>query len=224
MLEQVPEIKSFYDKVYASVKDKGDAVASSIAWNAVKNRLHEVNGRIVANTSDFEVPRLFCFALENKNELIVNASGDEITFEGILASTGFFQQGYKRARFSERALINIAEQINNVGGGAPDLDHEVLSQIAKQPGITKGLIMNAIGKAKGFIKSIQAVYENGKLWIRGVLDKSYADVINKVKGMSIEAWTDKMDDEVIDEATYLGFTFAVNKNPKDSLARVVTHT
>ena len=167
MLEELPVAKKFYDDVYESVKDKGDAKASAIAWGAVKSRLKEVNGKLVANTEDFEVVKLFSFDLENKNELIINASGDEITFEGVLATTGYFIQGFERAKFSEQALIDMAEQINKLGSSSPDLDHEILGAISKQPGATKGLIMNAIGKAKGLIKSIEAIYKDGKLWIKG---------------------------------------------------------
>lgn len=213
-----------FNKIY---KGDNESTAFAVAWQVVKKRMKkstENGGKYVALSSAFKPVEYYTFVLEHTNcELVINATGDEITFEAVLASTmEFMQNATTKRKFSEAALKNLADQINNFGSTHPDFDHETLNGLVKQYGDNYEMIMNALPKSKGLIKSIKAIYEKGKLWIRGVLDKKYKRIMKDVKGLSIEAISTDVDapSNTINSAKYLGFTFAVNKNPKISNAVV----
>lgn len=160
------------------------------------------------------------------NQIVFNAKGKEITFEGILADQGQFIQSllpYKVMNFTEEALKDIAEQINSFGSTAPDVDHEVGERLSKMYGSNTNLIMNAIPQYKGMLKNIQAVYSDGKLWIKGTLDEKYRSILPHVKGLSIEAMTESISNTNITKSKYLGFTLAVNKMPKMAIARITNY-
>jgi cation transport regulator ChaB len=226
-VKKLPQaVQKVYSEAYCHVyKGKGtEAKSHAIAWGVVKKRLNHSKGKYMALSSAFAPVEYYTFNLcAPENQLIINATGDEITFEGILASTDSFQQDATTIRkFSEEALKDLAEQINTHGSSHPDVDHETMKNLVKQYGNNYDMIMNSLPKNKGFIKSIQAVYENGKLWIKGILDSSYRKMMKVVRGMSIEAISQDVDvqSSTINKAKYLGFTFAVKSNPKIPSARV----
>lgn len=214
--------KETFNHIY---KGKGSkATAHAIALEVVKKRLKHSKGKYMALTDN--TMEYYTFDLQStENKLVINATGDEVVFEGILATTDVFQQGATTVRkFSEQALQDLADQINKFGSSHPDVDHETMDSLVKQYGDNYEMIMNAIPKTKGFIKSIKAIYENGKLWIKGVLDSRYKKTMKNIRGMSIEALSEDVDkgSNTINKAKYLGFTFAVNKNPKIAAAQIVS--
>lgn len=224
---KIPTItEEVFDKAYNKAREQtdSDAKAIAIAWGVVKNRLTKVEDKMVALSENFKPIEYYTFELNaHDNKLVINATGDELTFEGVLASTDTFQQdAFTVRKYSEDALKDMAEQINKFGSSHPDIDHETMNTLVNQYGRNYELIMNALPKKKGIIKSIQAVYENGKLWIKGVLNPTFRKIMKNVRGISIEALSEDIDlqSSTINKAKYLGFTFAVNKNPKMSVARV----
>lgn len=227
----LPEaVQKVYAETYNHIyKGKGSkAKAHMIALQVVKKRLKHSEGKYVAMSDSFKPVEYYTFDLTApEKQLIINATGNEITFEGILATTDSFQQDATTMRkFSEEALKNLADQINQFGSSHPDVDHETMKALVKQYGNNYEMIMNSLPKNKGIIKSIQAVYEKGKLWIKGVLDSRYKKVMKAVKGMSIEAISEDVDlqSSTINKAKYLGFTFAVKSNPKLMAAQVTSVT
>lgn len=221
--------KLFYKKVYnESFSRHGDEeLATMVAWNMTKSRFTKVGDEFVALSESFVEPELVSFQLNPvDDEFVINAEGDEITFEGILADTSEFVQSalpYKVRKFSEEALSDLAEQINNFGSSTPDVDHEVLNKLISEYNGNIELIANAMKKRKGLIKSIQAVVKDGKLWIKGKLDSRYKKIMSRVKGMSIESITNNLhsDGKTIKGSKYLGFTFALNDTPKIAGAKLV---
>jgi hypothetical protein len=75
---------------------------------------------------------------------------------------------------------------------------------------------------KGIAKTLKAIYKDGKLWIRAVIDKRYSNAVQNSKGLSLEAVVtkDSMTNTVID-GDILGFTFGVHQSPINSRAVVV---
>lgn len=229
MPKSVQKLPVAAQKVYAETfnhlyKGKGSkAKAHLIAFEVIKKRLKHSKGKYVALTEGIEY---YTFDLQStESKLVINATGDEVVFEGILATTDVFQQSANTVRkFSEQALQDLAEQINKFGSTHPDIDHETMDSLVKQYGDNYEMIMNAMPKSKGLIKSIKAVYENGKLWIKGILDSRYKKTMKNIRGMSIEALSESVDtsSSVINKAKYLGFTFAVNKNPKIPAAKITS--
>ena len=230
-ISKLPEaVQKVYKEAFNHIyKGKGSqAKAHAIALGVIKKRLKHSKGKYVAMSDAFNSVEYYTFdLLAPENKLIINATGDEVTFEGILATTDTFMQDATTTRkFSEQALKDLADQINKFGSSHPDVDHEVMSQLVKQYGNNYEMIMNSLPKSKGIIKSIQAVYESGKLWIKGILGAGYKKIMNKVRGMSIEAISEDVDysSSTINKAKYLGFTFAVKSNPKIMNAQVTSVT
>lgn len=223
MIKSIKSLPLEVQKVYTEAHNRASINKDAVAWGVVKNRLKHAEGKYVALSESFKSVEYYTFDLTTpERQLVINATGDEITFEGILATTDTFQQdATTKRKFSEKALRDLADQINKNGSSHPDVDHKTMEALVKQFGGNYEMIMNAVPKAKGLIKSIQAFYENGKLWIKGVLSSAYRKMMSTVRGMSIEAISDDVDEktETINKAKYLGFTFAVSKNPK--MARAV---
>jgi cation transport regulator ChaB len=228
-ISKLPEaVQKVYKEAFNHIyKGKGSqAKAHAIAWELVKKRMKHSKGKYVAMTDAFNPIEYYTFdLLAPENKLIINATGEEVTFEGILATTDtFMQDATTTRRFSEQALKDLAEQINTHGSSHPDVDHEVMSALVKQYGNNYEMIMNSLPKSKGIIKSIQAIYESGKLWIKGVLGAGYKRIMSKIRGMSIEAISEEVDynSSTINKAKYLGFTFAVKSSPKIALAQITS--
>jgi cation transport regulator ChaB len=207
--------KDTFTKVHQD--SHSEAKAFAIAWGAIKTRLQPSEGKFIALSDAFVEERMFEFPVisEGQNTFVMNAVGDEIEFEGILASTGYFISGdLQRLRFSEEALKELAEDINKNGSTLPDFDHKAAINAYKNYGKNEQLILNSLKEQKGLIKSIQAVYKDGKLWIKGVLSSAYKKVMHQVRGMSIEAITRKIDGDLIKKSAYMGFTFALKSKPQ----------
>ena len=84
-------------------------------------------------------------------------------------------------------------------------------------------IIETLKNKKGIAKSLKAIFENGRLWVRAVIDKRYKKLIQNSKGVSAEAFiteTDDTDKKVL-KADLLGFTFNINTKPADFGAVVV---
>ncbi len=230
MKESMPiEALDIFRDVYNTQRNNGysDAVAFQIAWLVIKSQFINVEGYWVSTKENKNINKdvslIQADLIPQDNGMIINATGDEITFEGILADTSvFLQDAFITRKFSEEALKDLELQINTHGSSMPDVDHEHLNTLVNQFGDNYEMIMNAMPKQKGLIKSIKAVYKEGKLWIKGVLDSRYKKIMKNVKGMSIEALTEGLysDNKTIKSAKYLGFTFAINHTPKISGAQV----
>ena len=172
-------------------------------------------------------PIISTIIIPTDNKIVFNTTSDEITFEGVLADTSEFIQSllpFSVAKFSVEALKDIADQINKFGSTAPDIDHEVGRKLDKIYGkFNTNMIMNAYPQHKGMLKNVHAIYDNGKLWIRGTLDNKYRSILPSVKGLSIESVIEDFTDTTITKSKYLGFTLAVNHNPKISSAKIISY-
>lgn len=126
-------------------------------------------------------------------------------------------------RFSEDMLKKWAQTINSdpkmIGGG--DIDHILYDKLLNS-NISDDMVRSVLKSKKGIAKMVQAVYDQGKLWVRAIVDKRYKKLIEKSKGVSAEAfcvWDDS--DTVALDGELLGFTFNVNTTPADYHAGVV---
>jgi len=124
-------------------------------------------------------------------------------------------------KWSEKVLLKWAEMINAGTEVAGDVDHELGRKLFSS-GVSESS-MRTILKNKGSIaKGIKALVKDGILYLRTIIDKRYRKVIEKAKGVSIEAFVNKRaaDDTILD-ADLVGFTFNVNTTPADPLAGAV---
>jgi len=123
--------------------------------------------------------------------------------------------------FTEDLLRGWADYINKnpiVG----DIDHTQYDELLSGFNSDKKIIETLKNK-KGIAKSLKAIFENGRLWVRAVIDKRYKKLIQNSKGVSAEAFITETDDsdKKILKADLLGFTFNINTKPADSGAVVV---
>lgn len=184
-----------------------EATAFRTAWSIIKKRFRKVDGKFVANSSDFTTKELFTFSLEPAYEqtLVYNSDSDEVVLDAVLADTSKNKQG---KWFSEEDLKQIAEQINTQGSTKPDTDHETTQKIfSNATGKPLEVVMNEIKRAKGFFKNIKAAVRDGKLWIKAFLDSTYKSFVDKFEGLSIEAIGDRTDEGRVKNPKYIGFTF-----------------
>jgi len=141
-------------------------------------------------------------------------NGDEyITF--VLSTT---QEHYDGAKFTEGMLKDWAKQINAdpiVG----DVDHKLYDKILNS-NMSDDTVRNVLKGKKGIAKTLKAIYEKGKLWVRAIIDKRYSKMIKKSNGVSVEAFCD-WEGSTATSGDVLGFTFNVNTNPADRNAGVV---
>lgn len=169
-----------FNKTY---KNKSEEVAFKIAWSAVKKKFKKKNGSWVAKGEGFT---LFTFEMNNNSDVFVKKSDDgEYYLEGVLSDVGVDTQGN---RFTEETLKDYAEQINKhgIGGFITHKDwKEFCLNNSHLP--EEAFVAKAREERKGIIKTVKAIYDKGKLWIKGLIDKRYLKRIKGFKKMSIEA-------------------------------------
>lgn len=113
-------------------------------------------------------------------------------------------------RFSESTLKKWANEIN-ANPTVGDVDHTLYDRLLNS-GMDDDNIINVLKSKKGIAKTVRAVYEKGKLWVRAIVDKRYRTILNKSRGVSVEAVAD-LNGTSQDDWKFLGFTFNVKSNP-----------
>lgn len=137
---------------------------------------------------------------------------DYISF--VLSST----TPHKDGRIFDEGTLKSWESYINKNPIVGDIDHKFYDYI-QESGMSDDGIINMLKSKKGIAKSIKAIYKQGKLWVRAMIDKRYRKLINKSKGVSLEAVCD-MEDNREKNWNLLGFTFNVNTEPADYSAGV----
>jgi len=122
--------------------------------------------------------------------------------------------------YSEALLKKWESDINkgnlNIGG---DLDHELYDKLLDS-GLSDDTIKKELKNKPSIAKAFKAIYENGKLFLRAMIDKRYRKIITESKGVSAEAFV-KMDKNKAIDGELLGFSFNVRTTPADNLAGVL---
>lgn len=203
---------------FSRTNDK--VISNKVAWNIVKSNFSKVGDEFVSKAYS---PDLYTFDLKLNDEIIMKSEDGNYYMEGILADNLPDSQGWS---FSEDALLGFAEQINSgqvIGGITHNEYQDLIFKYSHLP--NEQFITKALTERKGILKTIKAVYEKGKLWIKAIIDKRYINHIKKIKRMSIEAFVPHSDQDkknkVYKKGTVLGFAMdnnAINRRAK--VARV----
>jgi len=120
--------------------------------------------------------------------------------------------------FTEELLKDMAKQINKepiVG----DIDHALYKKIL-QSGMSDEQVKRVLRSKPGIAKTVKAIYDKGKLWVRAIIDKRYRRLIQKSKGVSSEIFYSNRGNNTISAAELLGFTFNVKTTPAEYTAGV----
>jgi hypothetical protein len=143
--------------------------------------------------------------------LVKQADGNSYV-DFILTDDGYDRKGL---RIQPHVMNKWAEMINKgslvIKG---DINHGDWDMFMDK-GVSKEKFIPLLKKfKKGFAKSIKAIVDNGKMWVRAMVAPGYEDIISKATGVSLEARLD------IDDATNEaydgdlgGFTFTVGIDP-----------
>lgn len=191
-------------------------------WNQVNNHFGGgEQGIVAANTwykktlaNDIEaynhtqVREVISFDVDNSQSFIKRAeNGDEyISFK--LADVNMDKFGVQLPEF----LLRTWEAQINENPIVGDIDHEEYDRLL-QAGFTDEEVKTRLKDKPSIAKTVRAVFQKGKLWVRAVLDKRYRELIQKSKGVSLEAIITRDNDGNVVSGDLLGFTFGVKHNP-----------
>lgn len=155
------------------------------------------------------------FKIDSKQLIKKTESGEEY-ISAVLADEHPDSEGDS---YTPEVLKKFADSINkNLPVG--DVDHELYTNLLESNISDEGII-DTLKKKKGIAKAVKAIVDKGKLWLRILIDKRYRNVVNKAKGLSIEALVNKDENGKIYDGEFLGFTFGVKHNPVNERAVIV---
>ncbi len=178
-------VQTLFRESYNKVSDKyNDDKSFRIAWTFVKKKFKMVDGKWIARGMSANT---FTFKLQSKEgDFVQRADNGEFFIEGVLSDTLPDELG---TSFTEEALKSFAKQINegNILGGITHQEFDEL-KIKYSHLDDNEFIARARTERKGILKVIKAIYDKGKLWIKAIVDKRYANHIKRFKKMSIEAF------------------------------------
>ena len=171
-----------FNQMYAKHKD--DSKASTIAWSVVKKHFKQVDGKWVAKGMSAET---FTFSIDTKEDVFVQKADDgNFYIEGTLSDIFPDSDGWS---FTEEALMDFANQINELpifGGITHQEWQDLKMKYSHLP--ENEFIEKARTERKGILKSVKAIYDKGKLLIKAIVDKRYANHVKKFNKISLEAY------------------------------------
>lgn len=193
-----------------SFEKYGESRAFAIANSWLKTQLSK-------NKKSFVKRSAIEFQLDSSRGFIKrDISGNEyITF--VLNSN---QPHKDRKVFSDQMLQKWADYINQNQDIIGDMDHLLYDKILNS-NMSDDMVRSVLKGKKGIAKALQAIYKEGKLWVRAIIDKRYKKIVENAKGVSAEALCTWEGDMAVD-GELLGFSFNINTSPADYQARVVS--
>lgn len=224
--------RKIWEAAYSSSKAKyGSETAAQIAWAAVKRKYKKKGEQWVAKARSLAMEgpvELKSEQLVCRSESIGELSKDYF-IEGYLATTN--ETNEDNYVYTQELLESLAEEIKNFPINIKgDLDH-VNSRMKRGMKVEENL-----PTYDDFIKIVDARPENGKLWIRGKLDK-YADnfpvLWSRIQegfydALSIELYVDKGKSRIVErngrllKEVYGGRInkFSLTGRPKDRYSKI----
>jgi len=168
---------------YNNKSSLGDSTAFRIAWDSLKPYFQKKEDKWVAKGL---TDNTYTFNIDIKENLFVQKAEDgNYYIEGVLSDIFPDSDGWT---FTEEILQDFADQINNspiFGGITHEEWKELKMKYSHLP--ENEFIEKARSERKGILKTVKAIYEKGKLWIKAIIDKRYLNHITKFNKMSLEA-------------------------------------
>lgn len=164
------------------IKTESEATAFKVAWKIVGSKFKKVGNEWIAKGMGFN---LFTFSMENKGNVFIQKGEDgEHYLEAMLTDDMLDSQGN---RFTSNALQSYATQINE-HGLAGFITHKDYKDFCMKWGhLPESIfIAKARNERKGILKTVKAIYEKGKLWIKALIDKRYLNRVKQFDRVSIE--------------------------------------
>ena len=196
--------KAKWSAIYGHVKDSygsEQAMVSANTW--LNSQLKPIE--VIARSENSR--EMISFKIDT-TELIKRSEDGEEYVTAVLTTTDTHKDG---ERFTEDVLKSFADSINKEPL-VSDVDHKLYDELLDSTVSTEG-IMSMLKAKTGIAKTVKAIYEKGKLFVRLMIDKRYRNQIKNAKGMSVEAIINNRKDGAVSDASLLGLTFNINSNP-----------
>jgi len=178
--------RMYLESYNVSNKVYDDVISTKVAWGVIQKKFVHVDNGWVAKGMGFD---LYTFDMKINDTLIHKADDGEHYLEGVLSDTMVDSDGKK---FTEDALKDFASQINEFGLNGFITHSDWKNFCMENSHLNDDVfISKARSKRNGILKVIKAVYENGKLWIKAIIDKRYVRRAKQFNKMSLEAYVPK---------------------------------
>jgi hypothetical protein len=189
----------------------GSFKALMIANRWLKSKIQK--REIVAQTQ--QSVSIIKFTVDDSKELIKRTDDGEDYIDFVLTDNLPDKEG---VIYPVELLQKWVEQINSGDVLIGDYDHEAYDKLLKE-GLSPDEVIARLKDKPGIAKTLKAVFEKGKLWVRAIIDKRYKKLIKeKSKGISLEASLIKDVDGNIVDGQLGGFTFALQHDPYNERA------
>lgn len=142
-------------------------------------------------------------------QLIKKSDDGEEYIDFVLTDLGADSRGDS---YPESLVTKWVDQVNN-GAFVGDIDHKEYDDIVGRATTIEQAAELIKSAKRGIAKTVKAVFDKGKMWVRAVIDKRYKKLIEKANGVSLEAIVTRDADGNVIDGDLLGFTFAVEQNP-----------
>lgn len=184
VLNKPEAVQAKWSNIYNNYAQDSEAVAYGVA-----------NKWLASQKEEAVVMRDVDFVVEEEQIIQRSIGGVEYT-DFLLADNRYDSWGTK---YSESFLEKLSSYINtNQDKLNDDFNHEELYKMQKE-GRSKEYIKEHLPKMKkGIMQIIKAIYENGKLYIRTLVNPKYKERVMKAKGVSIEGSFAKDGDTFFD--------------------------
>jgi len=202
-----PAIRARWVAIFNSVlKTNGETMAFLVANKWLKRAASARGGKIVART--YQVERLK-LELDNSKELIVRTENGEEYVSFKLADVFRDKFGVKLPEFLLRTWEGAINSGKVILG---DVDHEEYQRLLEE-GHSEEEIKERLKEKPSIAKAVKAVFDGGKLFVKAIIDKRYKRLIEKSKGVSMEALVLRDEQGNVVGGDLIGFTFGVKQDP-----------
>lgn len=230
VLSQNEELQHYWTTVYNTVlSSTGDETRALFTANVcLRNKLTGVTSEPSYQESFIETPReliaarstrrIIRFDVDTSKEFIKRSDSGEEYLVAMLQDVYGDSDGIQ---WSAATLQKFADQINSGKVIVGDVDHEVWDKVLDSS-ITDEEIAQRLSQKRGIAKSVSAIFENGKLYVKTLIDKRYKKLLqSQAKGLSLEAVVTRNDDGKVIDGEILGFTFIVNDTPANPRTSII---
>lgn len=209
--------QSLFRNTFNKVYDKyGEETSFKVAWDIVKKRFHkDESGKWIGKGMGMDI---FTFEMKQSGTVFIQKGEDgEHYIEAILSDDMFDSDG---KRFTKELLMDFEKQINEFGISGFITHSDWKKFIIENSHLPENIfIQKARNERKGILKTVKAIYDNGKLWIKALVDKRYLNRVKSFDKISIEAIAPKGSGNEYKQGHVLGFALDNNAiNPRAIIA------
>ena len=210
------DIKAKWVTIFNSVYEKeGEKIALIAANKWLQRGIKKTSVEGKSDNALF-IERI-TLELGDKQLIKQTADGEEYV-DFVMTDTGADTEGNK---YPESLIKRWTDKINSGESFIGDIDHKEYDEILINSSTVDEAAELIKNTKKGIAKTVKAYFDKGRMWVRAIIDKRYKKIIERAKGVSLEAIVSRNLNGEITDGDLLGFTFAVDQRPKNPRAVIV---